>query len=191
MNTLRKINNKNKVKYEVLFFPHHEYDTGIELLLGNWTSPDFSDFKVKEYDNLQEALKAVTETYLDINFDQLVLFHKEIANDLYSSITKTLEKLDIKYTLKSKLLNSHELKNILFEKIKHKNEDFRLLYDMTNIISFNITCSSVSRQFLQKVFIAGNEIKNFNILYVDSDPDFLKLIGKTDIGTVYEINILY
>lgn len=188
MNRLRKLNNK----YEVLITPHLLYQTGLELMLGNWMDKNFDGFAIEKYDDINSAAERLCN-YPELNFDQLVLYHKEIYNKLYELVLLELENINEKIVLEPILKNSKTLRDNFFERIKILGNDFRLLYHMTDIISFNIY---VKKEILVKI-ITENLISNqaLRIIHIKKnkfdDKKYIKFVGQTDIGTTYQIIIFY
>jgi hypothetical protein len=188
MNRLRKLNNK----YEVLITPHLLYQTGLELMLGNWIDKNFDGFKVEKYNDINSATERLCN-YPELNFDQLVLYHKEIYNKLYELLVFELENIDEKIVLEHVLKNSKTLRDIFFERVKILGNDFRLLHHMTDIISFNIY---VEKEYLVKI-LTENFIVNqaLRIIYIKKnkfdDKKYVKFVGQTDIGTTYQIIVFY
>lgn len=183
MNRLRKINNK----YEILIIPQLLYQPGLELMLGNWIDKNFNCFKIKQYNDAQTAINMSCK-YSEINFDQLVLFHKEIYNKLYELVVKELEQINEKIILTPQLLDSYSVRNNFFNRVKLLGDDFRLLYHMTDIISFDINVKNKILAILVAKILSSNQ--SLRIIY-KIDTKYIKLVGQTDIGTTYEINIYY
>lgn len=183
MNRIRKINNK----YEILITPNLLYQTGLELMLGNWTDKNFDGFRIEYYNSIEDAINILCN-YPELNFDQLVLYHREIYNKLFELILKEIQKLNIneKINIAPKLMNSKNLQEILFNRVKIHGNKFRLLYNMTDIISFNISCKKEISDYLINIFSTNQALR---ILYKSTNNNTIKLVGQTDIGTTYEINI--
>ena len=169
MNRLRKISDK----YEFLITPQLIYQTGFELMLGNWTDKNFGGFAIKEYTskNIQNIISTICQ-YPEINFDQLILFHKEIYNKLYELIIKDLEKINDQILLIPKLLNSYELRDNFFNRVKILGDDFRLLYHMTDIISFNINVTNEKLASIITEILSSNQ--SLKILYGPSGKFYNK-----------------
>jgi hypothetical protein len=178
-------------QYQVLISPIQQYNTGFEFILGSWSDETLKGFQVETYDSYNKA-EYRAFMFPDINWVQLSEFHKDGFKYLKTQMKKT-----IKYTgfdnirVISKLMTPSETKNTMFERImkyQKKNDDFRLAYHMNDIISFTITNSYSS--VLKKLSL--NLIKNsrLNIKTVSEKNKIIRLIGKTDIGTTYEIVLI-
>lgn len=188
MNRIRKYNNK----YQVLTTPHQKYNSGFEFLLGSWTDEGLMGFNVEEYESYKEA---VDQTYdsPDINWDQLIEFHKDNFYFLSNELDKIIKQSTIPVRIKSHLMKPEEAKNKLFDRVI-KGQDianiddensFRLIYDMNDIISFVITNPwSKNLNELSQRLIQHSRLNIFNIIKKNS---VIHLIGRTDIGTTYEI----
>lgn len=188
MNRFRKFNNN----YEILNFPHLTYHSGLEFVLGNWLDKNFGGFSVETFFDKETAVENMHK-HPDFNFDQIVLFHKEIYNKLYEIIIKKLKKNSVKISFLPMLKNSRTLMNDFYDRIKILKDKFRLIYHMTDIISFNIIVEEEQiANHIARHFIVDQELK---ILYVKKnqldDTRYIKLVGKTDIGTAYQIIIFY
>lgn len=176
MNRIRKIKNI----YQVLITPYNINDPGQEFILGNWNDASYGLFSVEIYNNFEQALYR-SYKMPDINWDQIVLFHKDIYLYLKSVLEYIINKSELQVIFKSKLLNSHQLKNEMFDRILYLGDKFNTSYYFNDLISFNII---------------GSVKKMFNLLYYNQylrinkyliKGDVFKLIGTTDIGTSYEI----
>jgi hypothetical protein len=180
MNRIRRHNNK----FQVIITPHHNFDSGFELMLGNWDDKQLKGYKINEYSCLEDALR-VASNYPDINWDQMILWHKDIYNKLYGIIRSELLSNNVDVELDPKLLNAYQIKNIMFDRIAIYGNRFRLGYHVNDIISFHITnpYTSVLRR-LSKILIHNQSL---HIASSSDEYGIIRLIGKTDIGTQYEI----
>jgi hypothetical protein len=189
MNRIREHNNK----YEVLITPHQKYNTGFEFLLGCWTDETLSGFYVKEFNNFNNARNEAVK-YPDINWNQLVDFHRDIFVLLKSCIQKIIKYSDMALQFKPILLTPEEAKNKMFDRVlngvmsmnsSRTLSDFRLIYDFNDIISFSIV-----NPWTKNLREFANHLKRsltLNIIATIEKNDIVHLIGKTSIGTTYEI----
>jgi hypothetical protein len=180
MNRVRKVNNK----YQVLITPHHRFHSGFELMLGLWTDTNLSGFKVDTFDSWEEAMERSYQMP-DINWDQLVLFHKDIFAKLFQIIKYEIRVNNIDVKVEPKLLNPYQLKDVMFSRVLVFGERFRLGYHMNDIFSFHITSVYSSNLIdLSEILSINQELRINN---KTNNDGIIRLIGTTDIGTSYEI----
>lgn len=187
MNRIRKYNNS----YQVLLSPHQRYNVGFEFLLGSWTDSGLMGFEIKTFDTYNEA-EMVASNYPDINWEQLVLYHTDFYNFITKEIKEVVNSTNITVNIHSKLLSPQETRDKLFDRVLkgQTSEDniFRLVYDMNDIISIVIT-NPWTRNLseLQNHLVNHSRLNLFNRLEKNS---IVHLIGRTDIGTTYEIVLI-
>ena len=80
MNRIRKYNNN----YQVLLTPHQRYNVSFEFLLGSWTDSGLMGFEVKTVNTYREA-EDIASNYPDLNWEQLVLYHKDFYTFIKNS----------------------------------------------------------------------------------------------------------
>lgn len=193
MNRIRKYKNK----YQVLIAPHQKYNTGFEYLLGSWTDEGLMGFVVESYDTYYDAEYRASD-HPDINWDQLVAYHKDIHDFFRKEITDIIEHSEIPVRFQSHLMTSEETKQIMFDRIikgqtmtidgDEQSSQFRLIYDMNDIVSFIITNPwSKNLKEMSNRLIQHSRLNIFNIIQKNN---IIHLIGKTDIGTTYEIVLI-
>jgi hypothetical protein len=180
MNRIRKYNNV----YQVLITPHHRFDSGCELMLGGWNDGSLSGYSIKEYQYIDEALNASFK-HPDIDWLKLVLFHKEIYYKLHKIIKGELVGHDFIIDFEPHLMSPEELKEAFFIRILNFGQQFKLTYNMNDIISFNIINPWTSNLKIIQSVLVNN--RNLRIIKIIEDNNVIRLIGKTDIGTSYEI----
>lgn len=182
MNRVRKIGSE----YQVLMTPHQRFHSGIELMLGNWADSHLSNFYVETYPTWEDAM-ARAYNFPDINWDQLVLYHKDIFSKLFDIIRYEIDVNNLDMQVKPMLLNSYQAKNLMFDRVIELGNRFRLVYHMNDLISFWISNTFTAN--LEELA----EILSFNqalrIINKTEDNGIIKLVGKTDLGTTYEINL--
>jgi hypothetical protein len=188
MNRIRKHNNR----FQVLIAPHQKYNPGFEFLLGSWTDEGLMGFQVLEFNTYYEAEKLSIEQP-DINWDQLVEFHKDAYVFLRSQINDVLKKTNIAVQLKSYLLTPIQTKNKMFDRVlrgQNGNDEtsFRLVYDMNDIISFIIVNPWTRNLQEIETYLLNHE--RLNIFNTTRQNGVVHLIGRTDIGTTYEILLI-
>lgn len=187
MNRIRKYNNK----YQVLITPHQKYNTGFEFMLGSWTDEGLMGFEVKEFDTFDDA-KCESMDQPDINWEQLVDFHKDNFYFLTKEITNLVSYTRMAIEFIPKLLSPEQTKNIMFDRvIKGQTDDksnFRLVYDMNDIINFIIT--NPWNHNLKELELHLIKQSRLNIFRKFEKNTVIHLIGRTDIGTTYEIILM-
>lgn len=191
MNRIRKYNNK----YQVLITPYQKYNPGFEFLLGSWTDEGLMGFDVLTYDTYFEA-ECEAENHPDINWQQLVDFHKDVFFALKARIQDTINYSRLTVDFKAKLMTPDQTKDKMFERvlkgqemIKTNEEDsyqgFRIIYDMNDIVSFTIVNPwTKNLEEMEKHLL---EYSRLNIFRKITKNNITHLIGRTDIGTTYEI----
>jgi hypothetical protein len=180
MNRIREHDNK----YQVLITPHHKFDYNVEFLLGNWTDAHLSGYQVIIYDTIEEAMvKSFSLPNLD--WDLLVLHHKDIYIKLRTIIRNILQESNMKVNFKSTLTDPIILKNIMFNRVIINGDRFRLGENLNDIITFTIT--NPWTQNLKELRIIFENIPQLRIQSSFVKNGIVSLIGKTDIGTLYTI----
>ena len=184
MNRIRKYNNS----YQVLLTPHQRYNVGFEFLLGSWTDTGLIGFEVKTVNTYNEA-ENIASNFPDLNWEQLVLYHKDFYTFIKKEIKDVVNSSNITVNIETKLLTPLETKNILFDRVikGQTTEDniFRLVYNMNDIVSIVITNPWTDNLVeLEKHLIKHSRLNLFSKLQRNG---VTHLIGRTDIGTTYEI----
>jgi hypothetical protein len=176
-------------KFQVLITPHHRFHTGLELMLGNWTDAHLSNYRIELYNSWEDAMDRSYQ-FPDINWDQLVLYHRDIFGKLYEIIKYEIfvNSFDVLVNLEPRLLNSHEIKDVMFNRVMAFGERFKLVYHMNDIISFKIINPYAENLIELAEILSINQA--LRITYKSNNKGVIRLIGKTDIGTTYEIILL-
>lgn len=182
MNRIRQYDDE----YQVLVTPHQKYNNSFEFLLGSWTDVGLSGFDVKKFDNYVDAENDALQ-YPDINWKQLIDYHRDNYDNLKSIILDLINKLRFVVIFSARLMTHSELKNTTFDRILHErdNIDFRLVYDLNDIICFKITNPWYDNLLeLEKFLVKHNELRIFDR---SEKGKIIHLTGRTTIGTTYEI----
>ena len=106
MNRIRKY----KSGYQALTTPHQRYNTGFEFVLGSWTDEGLTGFKVYTYDNYYDAECRVGDSP-DINWDQLIDFHKDQFPFFRDIIQKVINYAKMAVEFHSHLMTPNEAKD--------------------------------------------------------------------------------
>jgi hypothetical protein len=189
---MNRIRNTGKT-FQTLITPHQKYDTGFEYLLGSWTDDAIMGFEVREYKSYYDA-ECEAVNHPDINWDQLIDYHKDAYMYLKDHIQKLLYRTKICIQFKSQLMTPEQTKNTMFDRVlkgqqsmieKSDTSGFRTVYNMNDIINFSITNPwSKNLAELELRLIQSDNLKIFNRIEKNT---IVHLIGRTDIGTTYEI----
>ena len=192
MNRIRRVGNT----FQCLITPTQKYNTGIEHILGFWTDESMIGFEVKTFDNYQDA---ECETYglPNIDWDALVIHHSECFGFLRDKIKHTLNRSNIACEFKQNLATPEQVKTRMFNRVfkgqkmmenKQSSNGFRTIYDMNDIISFTII--NPWTQNLKDIVKCLIKTDRLNIIYKIEKNSSIKLVGRTEIGTTYEIILL-
>lgn len=179
--------------YQCLFTPYRKYDPGFEYLIGSWTDDSVMGFEVRTFNTLSEA-ECEAMNMPDINWDMLVDFHKDSYLFLRDHISKAIDNTNITVDYKHYLASPIQTKNRMFERVikgqeslaeNNSTSGFRTVYHMNDIISFVVVNPwSANLRMLADRLIKTDRLKIFNKIEKDG---IVKLVGRTDIGTTYEI----
>lgn len=181
MNRIRKIEND---KYQVLITPTHRFDSGFELMIGNWTDEHLRNYGIKQFDTLEDAME-LAYLYADISWEKLVLFHKDVYQQLNKIIKQHLDKHSFIVEYEPTILTPDQLKNIMFDRVLNHGNRFRLKYNLNDVIGFHII-----NPWSNNLAEIANILKldfNLRITKISDNYGVIKLIGQTTIGTTYEI----
>ena len=189
MNRIRRIGKT----FQTLITPHQKYDVGFEYLLGSWTDDAIMGFEVREYKSYYDA-ECEASGHPDINWDQLVDYHKDAFVCLRDHIQKLLSKTKISVQFKSQLMTPEQTKNTMFDRVlkgqqtmieKSETSGFRTVYNMNDIISFSISNPwSKNLAELELILMQSDRLRIFNKIEKNT---IIHLIGRTDLGTTFEI----
>jgi hypothetical protein len=171
-----------------LLTPHQRYNVGFEFLLGSWTDTGLMGFEVKTVNTYHEA-EVIATNYPELNWEQLVLYHKDFYTFIKKEINNVVKSSNIIVNIESNLMTPQQTKDILFDRVikGQTNEDniFRLVYDMNDIVSIVITNAWTDNLVeLEKHLVKHSRLNLFSKLQKNG---VTHLIGRTDIGTTYEI----
>ena len=189
MNRIREV---GKV-YQTLISPHQKYNVGFEYLLGSWTDDAMMGFEVREYGTYYDAECEATN-HPDINWDQLVDYHKDAYVFLRDHLQQILSKSKLTVQFKSQLMTPGQTKNTMFDRVmrgqqtmikKNDTSGFRTVYNMNDIINFSISNPWTKNLAELELFLMQSDrLRIFSRIEKNS---IVHLVGRTDIGTTYEI----
>lgn len=179
--------------YQVLVTPSQKYDPGMEFLIGSWTDENMSVITVKEFGSYSEA-ECEAVQHPDINWIQLVEYHKDFFHHAKSIVTDIIKKSGLCVTLKPVLLTPEQAKNKMFDRVikgqRYLAEEkslsgFRTIFDMNDIVSFSI--SNPWTKNLEELSSHLLSCDRLNVFKIIEKNGVKHLVGRTDIGTTYEI----
>ena len=182
MNRIRKYNNK----YQVLITPTQPYNPSFEFIMGNWSDEHLRNFYILEFDTLGEAQ---CEAYKlpDIDWRVMVLNYKSAFHDTREIIKNVLDRERFIVDFDARYMTPDEAKNTFFNRVMNFGKRFTLVYHMNDIIHYHIT-NPWTKNCLE---IADKLIKEPSLRIIKKiiHSGTILLIGKTDLGTTYEIII--
>lgn len=182
MNRIRYHNNK----YQVLITPAQYFNVSFEIMMGGWTDERLRNYYILEFDTLGEA-QNVAFKYPDLDWNRLVLNYKHAFNDLKEIISSRLTEGKFNSEVYSVMMTPAEVKNIMFDRVINENNDFTLINEMNDVIHYDIinpwtkNCIAIANTLIST--------KELRIIKQVVDNGAIVLIGKTDLGIAYRINI--
>lgn len=189
---MNRIRNVGKT-FQTLISPHQKYNVGFEYLLGSWTDDAMMGFEVREYKSYYDA-ECEAANHPDINWDQLVDYHKDTYVCLNAHIKQLVARTKISVGIKSQLMTPEQTKNAMFDRVlkgqqsmieKNDTSGFRTVYNMNDIISFTLTNPwSKNLAELELHLMKSDHLRIFNRIEKNA---IVHLVGRTDLGTTYEI----
>ena len=180
MNRIREYN----YKYQVLITPTMPYNSSFELMLGNWSDAHLRNYYILEFDNLGDA-QCEAFKHPDLDWDKLVLLHQHAFNDLTNTVKKILKTFNFIGEIQPRILSPEELKQIMFDRVMYYGKRFTLKYKMNDIIAFHIVNPFTKN--LTKFSEYLEHDARLKIIRKFVNNGVIHLIGKTDVGTTYEI----
>lgn len=184
MNRIRKYGNE----YQVIITPHQKFDSGVEFLIGNWADNNFkNNYKIISFKTFSDAFN-ISKTMPDLNWDQIILWHKDIFADLFHTLKLILKTNNLyETTISPNLIHPMELKQIMFNRIILAKRS-SIPYHTNDIITFRISNDKI--QDLNKLEYILENTQKLNIVHKINQRGVIKFIGKTNIGTTYEIILM-
>jgi len=182
---MNRVRSKNGI-FQVLITPHHRFDAGTEMILGNWSDSYLGGYNIINTRTMEDAM-IVAYSLPDINWDQIVLWHKNIFSKLYGIIRYEIDVNDFSnfVSMRSQILNPMQLKMLMMDRVMIHGKRFRMGLHMNDLISYRITSMRTDTlQELSKIFFDNQALR---ITHSVNTGGVLRLIGKTDLSTHYEI----
>lgn len=175
---------KYKNRYQVLITPYNKFDSGFELMLGNWKDGNLRSYNIREYTNMEDAM-AEAYNHPELSWYKLIEFHKDIYAKLYKIIKSELYHHDFIVELEPKISTPEELKEIMFDRVMSFGKRFRLSYNLNDIIGYHIINPwSINLKEIYNI-LRNNAL--LRIVRYENESGIIRMIGETDIGTNYEI----
>lgn len=190
MNRIRKV----KEGFQVLVTPDITVSPDSAIIVGNWSDEYLRNYNVITFNNLNDA-QVEAFKYPDIDWHRLVVNHQYIFNRLNNQIRKVINDNKFNVDIKSKLMDSEEFKNIMFERVLRGGERFNLKERFNDLICFTIVnpWSDVLHR-VSKVLENHREYLHRDDLRIRKkkiiDGKIICLFGQTEYGTTYEIKLI-
>lgn len=172
--------------FQVLITPNQQYNVGFEYVIGSWSDGSLRGFKVVEVDSLDKAVD-LADNHPNINWDQLVEFHKDSFLYLGALINKIVSYSRLPVSINSKLMEPNEVKHTMMNRVlKYQNDgSFRIVNNMNDIVSFEISAkTSIDLEKLSTHLMKNSKLRIFKAYEKNK---VIHLVGRTDISTTYEI----
>ncbi len=182
MNRIREYN----FRYQVLITPTMPYHTSFELMLGNWTDEHLRNYYILEFDNLGDA-QCEAFKHPDLDWEKLVLLHQHAFYDLKKLIKEILNSHNFIGEIQPRIFSPEELKQTMFDRVMYYGKRFTLKYKMNDVIAFHIV-----NPFTKNLNEVSEYLENdsrLRIIRKFVNNGVIHLIGKTDVGTTYEIGL--
>lgn len=182
MNRIREYN----FRYQVLITPTMPYHTSFELMLGNWTDEHLRNYYILEFDNLGDA-QCEAFKHPDLDWEKLVLLHQNAFYDLKNLIREVLNLHKFIGEFQPRIFSPEELKKTMFDRVMYYGKRFTLKFNMNDIIAFHIV-----NPYTKNLNEISNYLENESRLRINRkfiNNGVIHLIGKTDVGTTYEIGL--
>jgi hypothetical protein len=182
MNRIREYN----YRYQVLITPTMPTNSSFELMLGNWTDEHLRNYYILEFDNLGDA-QCEAFKYPDLDWEKLVLLHQHAFYDIKIIIKEILKSYNFIGEIQPRILSPEELKQNMFDRVMYYGKRFTLKYKMNDIIAFHIINPFTKN--LNKVSEYLENDARLKIIRKFVNNGVIHLIGKTAVGTTYEIGL--
>ena len=182
MNRIREYN----YRYQVLITPTMPFNSSFELMIGNWTDEHLRNYYILEFDNLGDA-QCEAFNHPDLDWDKLVLLHQNAYYDIQKIIKEILKSYNFIGEIQPRILSPEELKQNMFDRVMYYGKRFTLKYKMNDIIAFHIINPFTKN--LEKVSEYLENDSRLKIIRKFVNNGVIHLIGKTDVGTTYEIGL--
>lgn len=182
MNRILQVDNG----FQVLVTQHYVSNPSFELMLGNWTDAKMQNYKIYQFTTFQDAMD-LAFSLPPIDWNKIVSLHEDAFHTITSSIKKTLQYGSFIVETDSRLLNPTELKETMFRRVAQNGVRFSLFYDMNDVICINIINPWTNN--LVEISNILKAVPDLRINKVIKTKTHIKLIGLTDVDTVYEIRL--
>lgn len=172
--------------YYVLITPTYNEEPSIELLLGNWTDEKLRTFKIIKTQTLENAMD-IAFRLPSIDWNKIVNIHLDSYNEIQSIVKNALSKNSFIVEMDSHFMNPTEIKEAMFKRIGNNGSRYNLFYDANDIICINVINPwSKNLDEIKDILINAEQLR---ITRVIKTKTHISLIGKTTVGTSYEIRL--
>jgi hypothetical protein len=182
MNRIREYN----FKYQVLITPTMPMHTGYELMMGNWTDEHLRNYYVLEFDNMGDA-QCEAFKHPDIDWEKMSLMHQNVYYDLKNVIKKILNDHKFIGEFQPKILSPNELKNTMFDRVMYYGKRFTLRYNFNDSIGFHIVNPFTKNLIEISKYLEVDPRLRIHRKFINNGV--IHLIGRTDLGTTFEIGL--
>lgn len=182
MNRIRRVDNG----FQVLVTQRYISNPSFELMLGNWTDEKMRNYRVVQFSTLQDAMDLAFKLP-PIDWNKLISLHEDAFRTIVSTLNSSLKNGGCIVEIDAHIMNPTELKEIMFERVSRDGKRFNLFYDANDIISVNIINPWTNN--LIKIVNTLKNIPDLRIKKIIKTKTNIKLIGLTDVNTVYEIRL--
>jgi hypothetical protein len=182
MNRIRKHGNK----FQVLITPTQMYNPQFEILVGGWTDEYLRNFYIAEYDTMGEA-QCEAFKHPDIDWEKMVLMQKNAFHDIKNLLQENINKHKFIVDFIPQYMDQYAIKNNMFNRVMQHGNRFTLAYHMNDVISYHII-SPWSKNLLE-IADKLNADPKLKLFKRYNSNGVIHLIGKTDLGTTYEIGL--
>jgi len=178
-----RVRKYSKGIYQVLISGKNMYDSAGEMM-GNWTDDKLRNYRIEEFSNEEDALAEAYE-HPDINWESIIMYHKEVYMHLYKLIKSELEENEFIVEFEPKMMTAEELKNKMFDRVMQFGDRFSLTYNLNDVIGFHII--NPWGKNLREIYRVLKANRRLRIVRHEQKSGIIRMIGETDVGSAYEI----
>ena len=182
MNRIRRVGDN----YQVLITPHTFNSSSFETLFDHWLDECFGGSYILHFHNLQEA-QCEAFKHPDIDWYKMYLSHIELHKKFNNLVRDIIEMNNFTVEIEDRLLQPEEIKNSMFDRVLSDGDNFSLTYTMSDIIGFHIVNPWTAN--LESLYKVLKNDHRLNIIKIFRNDKLIHLIGRTDVGTTYEIKL--
>lgn len=182
MNRIRKYKNY----WQVLYTPCWIYSPSFEILRGFWDDDKLRNYYIREFETLSDA-QCEAFKMPDIEWIRMVVMHKDAFHDLKDIIKKIIYGNNYIVDFEATFMDPDMAKESMFNRVMNNGRRFTLVNNMNDIISYHIV-NPWSKNVNEIANVLQNDSR-LRIIKRFTNNGVIHLVGKTEIGTTYEIGI--